>query len=190
MKLALAIRSKPAASAPPGRGCHAVYPLRMSWKLAGIGIALLAACGGTAPSGVEQDERFMGRWFIEETVAHALYGASTYTLSADGTIELVWDAGIYGFPQGYVQSPDLAVRCFFGEHWTSRGSDVLVIEGDCDDETSREISLRFTSAAGQNAEGATVEIEAVGGEPGWLPPQWGWSFRKCASDEPCVGWSP
>jgi hypothetical protein len=155
-----------------------------------IALALLAACGGSAPPAGERDDRFVGRWFIEETTPHATYGASTYSFSADGTIELVWDAGIFGFPQGYVQNPDQSLRCFFGPTWTSRGADLLIIEGLCDDNSTREIALRFPLDPTQNATGTSVDIDSVGGAPGWLPPQWGWSFRKCTTDEPCTGWTP
>ncbi len=163
----------------------------MRWKAACVGMTLLAACGGAAPeSGDQQDERFVGRWFIEETEAHALYSASTYAFAADGTLSLVWDAGLYGFPQGYVRSPDGALSCFFGDTWSSRGQELLVIDGACDDDSTRAITLRFTSAPSSNVAGAAVQIDSVGGQAGWLPPQWGWSFRKCAPEDPCTGTGP
>lgn len=148
---------------------------------------VLFGCGSDAPGDVTPSERFVGPWFVEETEAHALYGASTYELAADGTMTLVWDAGLMELPQGHVRSPDRTRTCRFGTTWQSRGDGILVIDGACSDDAHREIALAFASDPSLNAIGANVEIISVGGEDGWLPPAFGWSFRKCATatDAPC-----
>ncbi len=33
-----------------------------------------------------------------------------------------------------------------------------------------------------DGEAVTVQTGLVGGETEWLPPNWGWAFRKCPSD--------
>jgi hypothetical protein len=155
-----------------------------------LAFLVVTACGGVAPPDVDHSERFVGHWFVEETEAHALYGASTYEFTAEGTIALAWDAGFYGTPQGYVRSADDSVSCFFGDAWRSEGDDVLVIDGDCSDGAPREIELVFVTGPAANAVRASVEIVSVGGAPGWLPPRWGWSFQKCAFGEICTGAGP
>ena len=42
------------------------------------------ACAADDPPEPGGDSRFVGKWFIEETETHALYGASTYELTSDG----------------------------------------------------------------------------------------------------------
>lgn len=133
---------------------------------------------------VEGSARFAGPWLVEETMPHATYGASAYELGVDGSLTLTWDAGILGIPQGHVRSPDLSVRCLFGDTWTSAG-DLLVIAGNCTDGTERSIELAFTSDPASNASGAIVVIDEVGQERGWQPPQWGWMLRKCADVASC-----
>lgn len=148
---------------------------------------MLFGCSNDAQEVVTPDMRFVGYWFVEETQAHALYGASTYELATDGTMTLVWDAGLMGFPQGHVRSPDRSRTCQFGTTWHSNGDGILVIDGVCSDDASREIVLAFANDPSSNAIGATVEIASVGGEDGWIPPAFGWSFQKCvtASEGPC-----
>lgn len=143
------------------------------------------ACASDSADPMESSERFVGRWFIEETEAHALYGASTYQLAADGSLALEWDAGFYPEPQGHVVSPDRDVVCAFGDRWTTPDGELLIIDGTCTDDASRQIHLLFESDASLNDSGATVRIDSVDGEDGWQPPQWGWSFRKCAAGDPC-----
>ena len=157
-----------------------------------IALALMVVCGGCAVDtdgeiAPDSAERFVGSWFVEETEAHALYAASSYQLHQDGSVELIWDAGWYQVPQGYVLSPDLSVQCLFGAEWMSWSDDRLLIVGNCSDDMERLIDLAFVSDPSGNAAGATVDIQEVGGEAGWLPPQWGWSFRKCAPFDSCRG---
>lgn len=142
---------------------------------------LLFGCSNDAADDVTPSARFVGHWFVEETQAHALYGASMYELAADGRVTLVWDAGVMGLPQGHVRSPDQGRTCQFGPTWHSRGDSVLVIDGACSDDASREIVLAFRNDPSTNAIRATVEIASVGGEGGWIPPAFGWSFQKCAT---------
>src|SRR5688572_16512700 len=149
-------------------------------------LLLASACASDDAAEADATSRFTGRWFIEETVAHALYAASTYDLRVDGTVELVWDAGFYAQPQGQVLSPDTSVSCVFGEVWQAPDLWHLIIAGECSDQIARDIHLDFESAPAANAAGATVLIDDVGGEEGWQEPQFGWSFRKCpAADDPC-----
>jgi hypothetical protein len=145
----------------------------------GLAMALLcAACGAEVED--ERTERFVGFWFVEETEPHALYSASSYELSAVGEVALAWDAGYYGSPHGQVRSADGQLACQFGERWRSEGTETLIVDGDCSDGHAREIVLAFTNPPATNAEGADVEIVSVGGEGGWRPPVWGWSFTWCA----------
>lgn len=157
-------------------------PARRS--LAAIAFALTAGCSaaGPAPGEPGQAERFVGRWFVEETEPHALYSASTYAFGVEGELALVWNADLVPEPHGYVRSPDLSIRCPFGDAWHAADDQRLVIASDCSDGVARDIELVFASDAASNQVGATVVIDRVGGEPGWAPPQWGWSFRKCAGD--------
>ena len=133
---------------------------------------------------IEATERFVGQWLISETEPHALYGESLFRFAADGSVAMIWDAGLYGemHSQGHVRHPsdDLdAPVCFFGASWHSIVSERMVIEGACSDNIPRPIELYFVSDAAANSAGATVEIVDVGGETGWLPPRWGWKFKKC-----------
>lgn len=146
---------------------------------------LASACASDEPGGGAGESRFVGRWFVEETDAHALYAASTYDLREDGSIELVWDAGFYDAPQGQVRSPDGAIRCVFGASWGSPDGAHLLVDGVCSDDVARDIQLLFTSDPAANTAGATVVIDEVGGERGWQEPQWGWSFTRCAGTDPC-----
>ena len=156
-------------------------------------LALLLAAGAVAgctgsndDADDEHDPRFVGRWFLEETEAHALYGASTYAFGADGAVALIWDAGIEEVPLGHVLSPDATVTCTFADTWRSNGTDRLVIGVACSDTALRELVLRFSSSPATNATGADVAIVSVDDESGWRPPQWGWSFRKCDGGDDCI----
>jgi hypothetical protein len=140
---------------------------------------LALGCVATEPPDTERAERFVGFWFVEETEPHALYSASTYELSAGGELALAWDAELYGQPHGYVRSADGALRCDFSDTWRSTGDDTLVIEAACSDDRARDIVLYFANPPATNAAGADVTIVSVGGENGWQPPQWGWSFSWC-----------
>jgi hypothetical protein len=84
--------------------------------------------------------------------------------------------------------PADGLTCVFGDWWSAESDSHLVIDGDCTDGEQRDIELLFRSPASTNADGADVEILAVGGEPGglWSPPWWGWAFRKCSSREDCI----
>jgi len=77
-------------------------------------LAWLALVGCSVEMDAAGNERFAGRWFIDETEAHALYSASTYELSPDGDVTLVWDAGFYEIPQGHVRDADGEDLCTFG----------------------------------------------------------------------------
>ena len=155
--------------------------------LACIACLLGIGTGCATEHSEQQSDRFAGRWFIEETQAHALYGASTYELTPDGAVGLLWDAGLDEMPQGHVRHPDSATVCVFADGWRSFDDESLVVDVDCSDEVARALVLSFTSAPAANAVDADVTIASVGGESGWLPPEWGWSFRKCEAAEPCVG---
>lgn len=135
----------------------------------------------------ELSERFVGNWLLHETVPHALDGATTYQLAANGTLELLWDLAYYERPFAHVVSPDESISCFLGTHWQSEGDDTLILEGDCSDGESRDIVLHFSSQSTQNLSGATTEILHVGNESGWTPPRNGWAFQKCAANEICKG---
>lgn len=153
-------------------------------RIAVVGVLAVSGCG--AEMAGAGDERFAGRWLIEETEAHALYSASTYQLGDDGAVTLVWDAGLYGVPHGQVRRTDTGLVCVFGDRWRSLDEATLEIDGDCSDDAARTIVLWFANDAATNAVGADVHIASVGGESGWQPPPWGWSFRKCASGDPCI----
>jgi hypothetical protein len=127
----------------------------------------------------DHDPRFVGAWLVHEVVPHALYSASIFRLGADGALVQTWDAGFYGGTHGYVRDPKKEITCAFGARWRSLGQDLMVIDGECSDARSREIRLRFATDPSMNHAGTKVRIESVGGEPGWLPPAWGWAFRKC-----------
>ena len=145
-------------------------------------VSFAAACGSQATESTSS--RFVGPWLVEETMPHATYGASSYELQSDGSLTLIWDAGILGIPQGHVRNSDRSITCVFGDAWTSSDA-VLLIDGKCSDDLARTIELELTSPASSNASGATVEIKSVAGEDGWQPPQWGWSLRKCADVQSC-----
>ena len=132
----------------------------------------------------EGTARFAGPWLVQETMPHATYGASAYQLHPDGSLTLVWDAGLGTIPQGHVRSPDRSITCQFGDTWTSVDAR-LVIDGKCSDGVERSIELEVTSPPSSNAIGATVVIGDVGEERGWQPPQWGWALTKCADVPTC-----
>jgi hypothetical protein len=155
----------------------------MSMKLiACLGLLMVASCGAGSDPG--QSERFVGRWFVEESVPRGGYNASTYELSPDGRVVLTWSFD-ERFPLGHVVRASDDIRCEFGVSWRSYGDDELAIDGDCSDGRAREIVIAFTNPAATNTVSTDVELASVGGEDGWEPPQFGWSFRKCTADESC-----
>lgn len=153
----------------------------LSNAIAVVGLSLLG-CDTQQPA-QSNDDRFVGQWLVQETEPHALYSASMFRLDADGSLAQTWDAGFYQGTHGYVRSSDSSINCSFGSKWRSRGSQVLIIDGVCNDEQGREIMLRFPENTSLNNADVSIEIVSVGGDENWLPPLWGWSFRKCASAE-------
>src|SRR5262245_16193320 len=89
---------------------------------------------------VEHDARFVGQWIVDQP-AHAGYEASLYQFGADGSLELVrafaFDGPAPAEPTGTVGKD--ALSCAFGAGWHSKGSQVLVIDGECGDGRAREI---------------------------------------------------
>ena len=142
----------------------------------------MSACHVLQPD-LDLDKRFIGTWLVHETEPHALYSASMFRFEADGELRQVWDAGFYEGTHGYVQSPDASVICAFGSKWRSRDAQVLTIDGVCDDGMSREIKLGFPPNTSQNSAAVSIVIMSVAGEAQWLPPRWGWAFKKCESRE-------
>ena len=175
-------------------------------------VVVASSCGRTDPSwpepplttevttpevdaGPERADRFVGLWMVDQPY-HAGYEATFYALSADGQLRVVDSFGVgYGPNPGQfltgVVAPSFqsSLQCVFGSTWRSAEAKRLFITGDCTDGTGREIELSFESPASQNAapEGATVSLISVGGEPGWLHPDFDWRFKKCRPGPPMVG---
>ena len=158
--------------------------MRQLGLLAGsAALLVLLGCGDSGRQGAAQhDERFVGQWLVHEVEPHALYSASLFLFGGTGGLRQTWDAGFY--PQathGYVRSPDSSVICAFGSSWESRAAATVILAGVCTDGRARDIRLAFPADTQLDRTDVTPEIVSVGGETDWLPPLWGWAFRKCDS---------
>lgn len=148
---------------------------------------LAGGCSGSAgtgdPTGTHQ--RFVGEWMIDQPF-HATYEASWYQFHDSGELEHLRDCSFGGpVPTGWVSDAGEQVRCEFASSWSAPDADTLVIGGACSDGYDRDIQLAFPRDDSSNATGvAAIEVVAVGGEAGWLHPQFDWSWQKCG-DRSC-----
>lgn len=169
-------------------------------------VLVCAACsGGVDPEpepqpSREHDARFVGLWAVEQP-SHALYEVTYYDLRADGAIAIgpsdpadcqghLGQHCVTGSVAACVPTPEQGrcqaeLTCVFGATWWSRGSDTLVIAGDCSDAAPREIVLRFAADATGNssAGGGGATLLTVGGDANWSHDNWDWVFRKCPSGD-------
>lgn len=141
-------------------------------------------------------ERFFGTWLINQPY-HAGYEASFYTFGSDGTLVLEGNTGFneletVGVVSGHEepceewgcgQWSDDAVFCAFGSKWSATAIDTVLIEGVCDDEQTRMITLTFVGEPAGNAEGWGVEAVDAALE-GYAPthtghPGFHWRYIKC-----------
>ncbi len=146
----------------------------------------------------ERDERFVGRWAVEQPT-HALYEVTIYRLEASGALieerSVPSDCGSHleahcetgsvarCVPAHEEESCTSELTCVFGDRWRSRGSSTLLIIGECSDGEAREIELAFDPDPSGNTGigGGDATLISVGGERGWSHDNWPWAFRKCAN---------
>lgn len=136
----------------------------------------------------EHDERFSGRWIVDQPF-HAGYEATVYELNAVGGVRALDACDLSGLGDGYVTGTvesESGIRCEFGGGWQSNGPDQLVIAGDCDDDQERAIALGFDSDTSLNTEGTRVVVDSVAGEAGWEHRDFAWQWTRC----PATGCEP
>ncbi|MGE0871549.1 MAG: hypothetical protein AB7P03_23520 [Kofleriaceae bacterium] len=132
---------------------------------------------GCGDAGVEHSSRFVGTWAVEETVAHAEYGAAIYELDADGGVVRTLVTPWYPYPR-VSREGDPTLTCEPASTWHSV-EHLLVLQGACSDGNARDIAIEFVTDTMQNIEAGTVELKTVDGDAGWREPMWGWSFTRC-----------
>jgi hypothetical protein len=132
-----------------------------------------ASCGGRAVGDGEHDARFVGRWLVTAPLS-GTYWDSVYRFDVDGKLELVESKSVgHEGATGFVTRGS-ALRCEFGDRWSSEGSATLLIAGRCSDGRERIIEIAFNEDASRNSvmtyrheEGSGARLISVGGEPGW-----------------------
>ncbi len=125
-----------------------------------------------------------------------IIGATVLDLQDDGTMRTVgkfratsltskdpgWTPCDNSCVDPVVSAPDSSsLVCLLGDHWSSGDDQVLLLEGDCSDGTTREIRLRFPEDSSSNSQmgGVQVEVASVEGQSGWRAAFAGWSWSHC-----------
>lgn len=137
----------------------------------------------------EGNALFTGLWVIDQPT-HALYEATLYELTADGTIT-VHDTMLLGaepwpgYVTGSVENADRSVRCVFEGRWQSLEARGVELDARCTDATTRTVQVELP-ADQDPATGVSAVVLSVNGESGWDHRDWPWSWRKCQSRDACV----
>jgi len=150
----------------------------LPWIFVLLAPALWASCASPSPpTGDAYDQRFVGPWRI--TLEQGRQTFSDYVFSAGGRLThllSVADGQAVTPMQGAttLRCPDAAgPACTFGNAWHSFDADTLIVGGQCDDGTPREIELGFSD----ETRAAQVSVRSVAGAINWSQPVW--RFEKC-----------
>lgn len=130
------------------------------------------------------DSHFIGTWLVEQPY-HALYEATLYQFNADGSLEIL-NRFPAGFQTGSICSSTNGPVCYFGDQWSSRGSDTLVIKTACSDSVQRFVTLTFpTQTNCSNPQiwcGEPLSI-SVQNDTSWHHYGFQWRWIKCISNQ-------
>ncbi len=139
---------------------------------------------GEVPAASIDAVGFSGVWMIDQPT-HATYEASLYRFHSDGRLEFLetFDHGRVepDYVTGTVSTADRSVICRFAESWSATDARTLRFGSLCTDGVAREVVLDLkTDSPGDW--GYEPEIVSVGGESGWIHPDFPWRFLKCLPD--------